>query len=822
MVKNLPSIILSFFILAAAAVPAYAQLPQYHDYQLTLRDYLGTLNQGDFEVELSGLGYDDSYFENADDLFRMWIMLENRGRLAPSSRGFRTEARFYTLSEIERDGNVYMDVGNWFIEPVQTAWWAQWDYPGNPHYGSRAVKLRAFVAAAVDMMMLDDYHENQGRGMRSDFLGASLIRFGYTYGVVQDILPENVRDAYEYGMRKMFGKIEDWGPTGIHADMDQFALVGMWYVADSMDDEGLRQRAADYMHRLYDNNYNRAGFMDHGGGYDGSYQGITFYFNTWAALASQNEFLQEKVGEMSRLKGALTFPEPDGDWLSPSHFATANDEGPAKDQWAPYQRDYGKAMLSDDAKYLIWSGRNWPAWYNTGVPDESELRSNIASDIHREGLQDNIGHDVIRPSSRQPQIWSENHWLRRGTAIAYEYYRDGFYQEMRDLKQMDSPVLKAPFEREENFTEQFGDDFLVAKRNGYGIAVHTGGLSGWGDHTRVAGLSGGALSVFWTPQTGSVIMGRSRGYQNPEDPDRWEDWRLWNTHAISGVTGNGNPFSSARERSPESLYDLDSEIPYVSVTGTLNGGNQNPGGGLNGTVTYSRKYEVLENGVRVRSEINPEGSNEIRELYEMIPIFHRDERSQSSSVESEIWVKINGNWQQADTDLRETDLIRVDRFNGSVYIEFESPKYVKLSPAMWTSDYQTKSRARNIMVDLTGASGEVQELVNASISYSIHNGDQEGEGGTEREKPAETTLSQNFPNPFNPSTQIQFTLTETQQVSLRVYNLTGQLITTLIDGTVPGGTHQVTFNAGNLASGIYIYRLITEKEKITYQMTFIK
>jgi hypothetical protein len=85
-----------------------------------------------------------------------------------------------------------------------------------------------------------------------------------------------------------------------------------------------------------------------------------------------------------------------------------------------------------------------------------------------------------------------------------------------------------------------------------------------------------------------------------------------------------------------------------------------------------------------------------------------------------------------------------------------------------------------------------------------------------------TRLDQNYPNPFNPTTQIRFTIAESQHVSLKVYNMAGQLITTLIEGSIPAGSHQATFSADNLSSGVYFYRLITENEIFTRKMTFIK
>jgi len=87
----------------------------------------------------------------------------------------------------------------------------------------------------------------------------------------------------------------------------------------------------------------------------------------------------------------------------------------------------------------------------------------------------------------------------------------------------------------------------------------------------------------------------------------------------------------------------------------------------------------------------------------------------------------------------------------------------------------------------------------------------------------ETELSQNYPNPFNPTTQIRFTIPESQQVSLKVYDMAGRLVANLVDNTgYPAGSHEVTFNANSLASGIYFYRFITESEIVTRKMTLMK
>ncbi len=76
--------------------------------------------------------------------------------------------------------------------------------------------------------------------------------------------------------------------------------------------------------------------------------------------------------------------------------------------------------------------------------------------------------------------------------------------------------------------------------------------------------------------------------------------------------------------------------------------------------------------------------------------------------------------------------------------------------------------------------------------------------------PTTTRLGQNYPNPFNPSTTIPFTLKQTGMVTLTVYNILGQKVSTLVNSVMTAGEKDVSFNAHGLASGMYFYRLETE------------
>jgi hypothetical protein len=77
--------------------------------------------------------------------------------------------------------------------------------------------------------------------------------------------------------------------------------------------------------------------------------------------------------------------------------------------------------------------------------------------------------------------------------------------------------------------------------------------------------------------------------------------------------------------------------------------------------------------------------------------------------------------------------------------------------------------------------------------------------------PKAFALSQNYPNPFNPVTKIEYQLPVGSNVTLVIYNIQGQEVARLVDGYVGAGYHTAVWNAGNMASGIYLYRLKTSE-----------
>lgn len=128
-----------------------------------------------------------------------------------------------------------------------------------------------------------------------------------------------------------------------------------------------------------------------------------------------------------------------------------------------------------------------------------------------------------------------------------------------------------------------------------------------------------------------------------------------------------------------------------------------------------------------------------------------------------------------------------------------------------------------IIVDLEGGAGD------AGDNFTWYLDDFEFDSGIPTsidelggEIPANVQLAQNFPNPFNPTTNIQFSLPQNAHATLEVFDMLGQTVSVLVNQTLSAGEHTATFDASSLSSGIYIYRLQVGGEVITRKLSLVK
>lgn len=89
-------------------------------------------------------------------------------------------------------------------------------------------------------------------------------------------------------------------------------------------------------------------------------------------------------------------------------------------------------------------------------------------------------------------------------------------------------------------------------------------------------------------------------------------------------------------------------------------------------------------------------------------------------------------------------------------------------------------------------------------------------------EPTTYSLSQNYPNPFNPSTTINFSIQKAGMVTLKIYNMLGQELTSIVNQDLKAGSYSYTFDASKLSSGVYFYSLNTGSFSQVKKMMLLK
>jgi hypothetical protein len=163
-------------------------------------------------------------------------------------------------------------------------------------------------------------------------------------------------------------------------------------------------------------------------------------------------------------------------------------------------------------------------------------------------------------------------------------------------------------------------------------------------------------------------------------------------------------------------------------------------------------------------------------------------------------------------------------------VSFFVPKFINVTdfdslwaPVTWaTMTPPLKLKGMGVQLGNSGVAGAVNEgellFRNLRISYPQSSSVSVEQG----EQPQGFELGQNYPNPFNPTTTIEYALDRPSEVTLRVFNVIGQEVGTLVDTYQSQGAHRVTFDAGALPSGVYFYTLMAGARSTTRSMILLK
>lgn len=729
-------------VAARGSAQDVVRLPQDHEYQVILRNYIGSLKENDFAIRLEAVEFRERWVRDDETLHRLWVLALK----FPSTLGLTLAPDKFLLRQIESPDGIRIRTGergdlkvpDVAVYADDTVWWSTWNWRGNPYFGSRAVRNRAFVIAAVEMMMLDKLHESGTdwvkNGRRSDFLGGTMTWLAHVYHDVRGDLPEQVRAAYEAGLAKFLDRLEEWGPTYINENMDTKALITAAYIGKIFRDGPIAEKARACAKRTLQV-FHPAGMIRDAGGLETSYNGCALFNIAHATAVNPWPEFVEMLRQASDLKGHLTLPEPDGlHFLGPSHFSTRTSADAANDQWAPPQRDIAIAMHADEAVYLMFGGRSGrtPNW---AVPDHTTMARDVKVAV---------GHlnDSLKPSPECFKVWQENHWGAEAATFAHDHYQRGFYRLLTRLQSERHPATFPPLMVPgETFVRAFPssdapdvadadrDAFLVARFPEYAAIVYTGPL-GWHPYMN---FSGGCLSAVWTPASGAVVLGRT-GY--PVEPKKarqsWADWRLWPTHALSGQAASGDAFSSARirRRASKVAYELGQQAATVTFSGPIGKQHDESRAAQNGCITgavhYTRSMSLGPRGVVVETRLESDGTDRVTDLCEIIPLLLHDTKGQVPTPERPglvvphrvlfaVGEKII---EPGENFVDGVSAVQVDRFSGGVVIRFATPQRVRLGE-VWTDMYQSAMSLQNLLIDLLGGASGPTPLPSVSVRYRI-------------------------------------------------------------------------------------------------------
>jgi hypothetical protein len=108
------------------------------------------------------------------------------------------------------------------------------------------------------------------------------------------------------------------------------------------------------------------------------------------------------------------------------------------------------------------------------------------------------------------------------------------------------------------------------------------------------------------------------------------------------------------------------------------------------------------------------------------------------------------------------------------------------------------------------------------VKFTNYCGSLVGITGNDPLLPSTFALGQNYPNPFNPATVIKYQLPNSSNVIIKVFDILGKEVSTLVNERIEAGYHQVEFNGGNLASGLYLYKIEADGFTEVKKMMLIK
>ncbi|MBL0106508.1 MAG: T9SS type A sorting domain-containing protein [Ignavibacteria bacterium] len=269
----------------------------------------------------------------------------------------------------------------------------------------------------------------------------------------------------------------------------------------------------------------------------------------------------------------------------------------------------------------------------------------------------------------------------------------------------------------------------------------------------------------------------------------------------SAMTG----FQQIIDQNPYSYEGLVASWDYASASLLLNGQGGSGGG----------EKENFELGnAKENSKDNENFKNElIRKYFDDNPNVKDNYDTKSFTKEDRKNIRENVFKSYETSREKETAILKTLEKKVSDGIANENEKS-ELTVKKTLNELIKTSKPKNISEHINKMNSNIEKVFGINYDNSVN--------AKKGILPIEFNLSQNYPNPFNPTTNLEFQIPKSQFVTLKIYDLLGKEIVTIVNENLNTGTYRYKFNGSNLASGVYFYKLVASDFTAVKRMVLVK
>jgi len=320
------------------------------------------------------------------------------------------------------------------------------------------------------------------------------------------------------------------------------------------------------------------------------------------------------------------------------------------------------------------------------------------------------------------------------------------------------------------------------------------------------------------PGNESPVNPHDKYYPEVENPTQTRDYYIIATTTEMSYTHIGNDEGCYKVAVIDGFGQSSEESEEICATYVPDCilGDANISGGVNVSDIVLLINAILQNGGSAEGvecgDMDDNGVINVTDIVAIVQlIVHGMDSNTSSATEAEILI---GNDVKIDADGQISAIQMV--------LSHDSDFSLELTQNAWVADYATNDNKTTLIVVMPNSEYLFTPKGEFTIEESIVLGLEDEIDVNINIIPVEFSVSNAYPNPFNPVTALNINLPEDNLVKVNVYNVTGQLIDAVFSNNLTAGSHSITWDAGNLTSGVYLIRTEAGKNISTQKVMLLK